>query len=294
MAVRRVVTGDDIDFAVRDAIDAGAPDATVARLMAAVADPSLRGMEFSVANAMLAVSEVQLKFGRPADAEATLRRAVAEDVRDEGVEVLAYLAAFLADTGRSDEAARAWAQLVELGRAGATEHQIYGEALEAAGELAAALGVYEAGQAMADGALAAQLRKAAARARAAAGGAAARPSAGRSAVPPSVLFWPRSDHARAVSTWPTLKDDLGADWDEHRGLVERALARAKEPTYGVADYTVFAARTRGLPPIGTTLSSYLRTLPVAGKWPPERGGACWCGSGQQYKRCCRMRGSVSG
>ncbi|GAB3460254.1 SEC-C domain-containing protein [Actinophytocola sediminis] len=291
MAFRGVVTGDDIDFAVRDAIDAGTPDATVAKLMAAVTDPARRGIEFSVAYAMLAVSEVQLKFGRPAEAEATLRQAVADGVRDDGVEMLAYLAAFLADTGRAEEAASEWAKLTELGRAGATEHQVYGEALEAAGELAAAVRIYEAGQAMADGPLATQLRKAAGRARGA--GAAAPATAGR-VRPPSVLFWPKSEHTRAVATWPTLKDDLGVDWDEHRASVERTLARVDEPTYGVADYDVFAARTRGVPPIGTTISSYLRSLPVAGTWPPEGGAACWCGSGQRYKRCCRMRGQVSG
>lgn len=288
MALRGVVTGDDIDFAVRDAIDAGAPDATIGRLMAAVDDPALRGVEFSVANAMLAVSEVQLKFGRAADAEATLRRAVADDVRDEDVEVLAYLAAFLADTGRAEEAAREWSRLTGLGRAGATEHQVYGEALEAAGELETAVGVYTAGQAMADGALATQLRKAADRARAASGTAA--PVVPERTVPPTVLFWPKSEHTRAVATWPTLKDDLGVDWDDHRTMVERALSRADTPTYGIADHNAFAARTKGLPPIGTTLSSYLRSLPVAGTWPPEGGAACWCGSGQRYKRCCRTRG----
>ncbi|WP_154814621.1 SEC-C domain-containing protein [Actinophytocola xinjiangensis] len=286
MALRGVVTGDEIDFAVRDALDAGAPDATIARLMAAVDDPALRGVEFSVANAMLAVSEVQLKFGRPADAEATLRRAVADDVRDEDVEVLAYLAAFLADTGRSEEATREWTRLVDLGRAGATEHQVYGEALEAAGDLDAAVAVYTAGQALTEGGLATQLRKAADRARA---GRPTAPAPQRT-VPPTVLFWPKSEHTRAVATWPTLKDDLGADWDDHRTLVERALSRADTPTYGIADHNAFAVRTKGLPPIGTTLSSYLRTLPVAGTWPPEGGAACWCGSGQRYKRCCRTRG----
>nr|WP_310376412.1 SEC-C metal-binding domain-containing protein [Catenuloplanes atrovinosus] len=24
-------------------------------------------------------------------------------------------------------------------------------------------------------------------------------------------------------------------------------------------------------------------------WPPERNGACWCGSGQKYKKCCLPR-----
>ena len=286
MALRGVVTGDDIDFAVRDAIDEGSPDATIARLVAAVRDPALRGVEFSVANAMLAVSELQLRFGRPAEAEATLRRAVADDVPADGVEVRAYLAAFLADTGRLEEAEREFAKLTELNRAGAAEHQVYGEALEAAGELETALRIYTVGEALADGGLATQLRKAAARARA--GGISLTPAPGRQ-VPPSVLLWPKDDHRQAVATWPMLKDELGADWDEHRTSVERALARAEDPTYGVADYRAFAARTRGLPPIGTTLSAYLRSLPVAGTWPPVRGAACWCGSGQRYKHCCRPR-----
>jgi tetratricopeptide (TPR) repeat protein len=291
MALRGVkVSGDDIDFAVRDAVDQGSPDATISRLMAAVADPTLRGVDFSVANAMLAVSEVQLRFGHPAEAEATLRRAVAEDVRDEGVEVRAYLAAFLADTGRAEEAQREFMALTQQGRAGATEHQVYGEALEAAGDSEAAVRVYEVGAALASGGLVTQLRMAADRVRA---GGVSRPPVARSSVPPSVLFWPKAEHTAAVSAWPTLKDDLGVDWDEHRMLVERALARAEEPTYGLADYGAFAARTRGLPPIGTTLSAYLRALPVAGRWPPDRGAACWCGSGQRYKRCCRMRGQAS-
>lgn len=291
MPLRGVVTGDDIDFAVRDAIDEGSPDATIARLMAAVHDPAKRGAEFSVANAMLAISELQVKFGRPAEAEETLRRAVADDVRDDGIEARAYLAAFLADTGRPEEAAREFEKLTELGRAGPAEHQVYGEALEAAGDLETAVRIYTVGEALADGGLATQLRKAAARVRA--GGVSLAPAAGRQ-VPPSVLFWPKDDHGRAVATWPMLKDDLGADWDEHRTSVERALARADDPTYGVADYNAFAERTRGLPPIGTTLSSYLRSLPVAGTWPPVRGAACWCGSGQRYKHCCRPRRLKSG
>ena len=24
-------------------------------------------------------------------------------------------------------------------------------------------------------------------------------------------------------------------------------------------------------------------------WPPERNGACWCGSGLKYKKCCLPR-----
>ncbi|MCT2582405.1 SEC-C metal-binding domain-containing protein [Actinophytocola gossypii] len=281
------VSGDDIDFAVRDAIDQGSPDATIDRLMAAVHDAALRGPEFSVAHAMLTVSELQLRYGRAPEAEATLRLAVSDDVHDELGEPRAYLAALLADTGRGEEAAREFAKLVDLGRAGATEHQLYAEALEAAGDFEAAVRVYTAGEALASGRLAAQLHKAADRAR---DGGASRTPASVASVPPTVLFWPRSDHARAVATWPTLKDDLGADWDEHRTTVERTLARVQDPTYGVADFDAFNARTRGLPPIGTTLSGYLRTLPVAGTWPPDLSAACWCGSGQRYKRCCRTRG----
>jgi tetratricopeptide (TPR) repeat protein len=287
MALRGVVTGDEIDCAVRDAIDNGSPDATIDRLMAAVRDHALRGEDFSVAQALLAVSELQVRYGRPAEAEATLRLAVADDLRDDVVEPRAYLAALLADTGRGEEAAKEFAALESIGRAGAREHQIYGEALEAAGDLEAAVRVYSAGERLDQG-LAAQLRKAAARARASANPVAPEPSA-RPAAVASVLFWPRADHARAVSTWPTLKDDLGADWEEHRTSVERALARAEDPTYAVADFDTFAARTRGLPPIGTTLSSYLRSAGVTGTWPPSLGDACWCGSGQKYKRCCRPR-----
>jgi hypothetical protein len=138
-----------------------------------------------------------------------------------------------------------------------------------------------------------RLRKCAERARS--GGSGTEPARGLAAGGvPSVLVWPRVDHARAVATWPTLKDDLGADWDEHRTLVERALARAVEPTYAVADFDSFAAHTRGLPPIGTTLSAYRRVSAVSGTWPPEPAAACWCGSGKKYKRCCRLLGIGAG
>lgn len=291
MAVRGVVTGDDVDFAVRVAIEAGSPDATIERLMAAVRDPALRGAEFSVAHAMLTVSELQLRFGKAAEAEATLRQAVADDLRDDLGEPRAYLAAYLADVGRKEEAQREFATLAEHGRAGAQEHEIYGEALEAAGDQEAAVPIYTAGEQLAedagDSATAVRLRKSANRAR---GGGVARVTTGRSGAGASVLVWRKTDHARAVATWPMLKDDLGTDWDEHRAMVERALARAEEPTYAVADFVAFSASTRGLPPVGTTLSAYLRAAPVAGTWPPEHGSACWCGSGHKYKRCCRPRG----
>ncbi|OLF17060.1 hypothetical protein BU204_13275 [Actinophytocola xanthii] len=289
-----MVSGDDVDFAVGEAIDRGSPDETIDRIMAAVHDPALRGAEFSVAYALVAVSELQLRFGRGPEAEATLRLGVSEDVRDElVVELRAHLAALLARAGRPEEAAREFARLEEQGRAGAQEHLVYGDALADTGDVEGALRGYQAGERLArEPALAAQLRKSADRARSSASEAAAdrRPAGGV----PSVLFWRRVDHTRAVAAWPTLKDDLGADWDEHRTLVERALARAAEPTYAVADFDSFAAHTRGLPPIGTTLSAYRRMSAVSGTWPPEGAATCWCGSGKKYKRCCRLRGIGAG
>jgi hypothetical protein len=316
-----LVTGDDLDIADRDA--AASPDAVIERIMNAVADPALRGEGFNVGEAMVRVSELQLTFGRPADAEATLRAAVAAGEHGEYLDTRAWLAALLVDLHRPDDAAREFAQLKKLGRAGADEHLIYGEAVEASGDFTAAINVFAAGELAAERAgdttTARMLHRAADRARN--GGV---PSVPRYAVPalaaddllddlpddllegddagPEVaadLFWPRPDHERVVAAWPDLAAEVGADWDEHRTLIERDLARAAElgavPLLVVSSFVSFEPHA-GAHPTVATLDSYLRKnadeLDIAA-WPPERNAPCWCGSGQKYKRCCRPRGFAS-
>lgn len=329
MAKRDAVTGDDIDYAIRDAEAAGTPAAVIERIMAAVDDPALRGPGFSVGEALVGVSQLQLRFGLTEEAEATMRAAVDADSRDELIDARGWLAALLVDIGKPEEAAREFATLKELGRAGPDEHLVYGEALETAGAFPAAVKVFAAGELAAERAgepgIAAMLRRSADRAR-----NDGVPSGPRYTVPalaaggrperedllgdlpdelldddpgPEVaaaLFWPRADHERVIGSWPELGEEVGGDWDTHRAITERVLTQAGEagavPLLLVSTYESFAPHA-GAHPTAATLDGYLRKcageVDIAG-WPPERNAPCWCGSGQKYKRCCRPRGFAAG
>ncbi len=320
MARPDVVTSDDIDFAIQDAEDAGTPDAVIERLLAAVENPALRSPDFSVGDALVAVSDLQMRWDRPVAAEATLRRAVAADSPDDLVDARAWLAAHLVDRGLADEAAREFAVLEASGRAGPDEYLVYGESLEMSGDFTAAVTVFAAGESAAersaDRSMARMLRRSADRAR----------NGGVPAVPPpalarrpvelgdlagergdladgepvpelaAALFWSRAAHGRVVRAWPELGAEIGGDWDAHRAVTERGLIRAAEagevPVLVIGTYESFATHA-GAHPTAATLDGYLRKhadeLDLA-EWPPERNAPCWCGSGQKYKRCCRPRG----
>lgn len=318
MLAHDLVTDDDIDHALHDADAAGSPDEVIARIQAAVDDPARRGAGFSVGYAVAMVSDLHLRFGRPEKAEAVLRAAVEAGTRDELFDPRASLAALLVGFGRRDEAAAEFAELKKTDRAG-DSYLTYGEALEAAGDLDGAADVFAAGEVVAeragDTSLATMLHRSADRARK--GGVAglpivavpalARPQplfgedwADELAVPAadvlSVLFWPRAEHERLVREWPALGEAVGADWDGHRTLLERLLTSAADEgevaVLAVADVESFAALA-GDAPSGTALDEFATrragSLPTIA-WPPERNAACWCGSGQKYKRCCRPRG----
>jgi hypothetical protein len=321
MATSPVVTLGDLDLAFSDADADGSPDAVIARIQAAVDDPALRGEEFSVAYALVMVSDLQVRSGRPEEAEATLRAAVAANVRDDAtyVDPHASLAALLVDRGRGADAAREFALLKESGCADGNAYLIYGEALEVRRDFAAAINVYAAGEVVADrtgdASLAAMLRQSADRAR-----NDGVPSVPRVAVPAlarrapeldedwpgepaaeigCLLFWPRAEHDRLVARWPALAEEVGRDWDEHRARLERLLAgEAAEGGAGVlavADFASFTAVAGDAPEPGA-LDRYVRRhgdVLESRRWPPERNAPCWCGSGRKYKLCCRPRGFVS-
>ncbi|MCU7726220.1 SEC-C domain-containing protein [Actinoplanes sp. KI2] len=115
-----------------------------------------------------------------------------------------------------------------------------------------------------------------------------------------LLFFPRDELARALAQWPGLASAYGADWDEHRARLERELTRqagAGQAGLGllpgtVAGLTAFAGGD-GDPADPRTRAGYAsRIASGSGQipWPPERNGACWCGSGLKYKKCCLPRG----
>ncbi|GAA3280073.1 SEC-C domain-containing protein [Dactylosporangium vinaceum] len=110
-----------------------------------------------------------------------------------------------------------------------------------------------------------------------------------------LLFWPQAEFARLVEQWPELTEAYGATWDEHRARLERAMVRAPGGTLleGKVDgLAAFAAKNDGTPADAKTRAGYADRLAAGAghiAWPPERNGACWCGSGNKYKKCCLPR-----
>lgn len=123
----------------------------------------------------------------------------------------------------------------------------------------------------------------------------------RTAAEPAddLLFWPQPEFDRLVTQWPALTEAYGATWDEHRARVERELVRLTGlgqsglgPLGGtVAGLTAHADKD-GDPATPADRAGYARRLASGSariSWPPERNGACWCGSGNKYKKCCLPR-----
>ncbi|MDP9793298.1 tetratricopeptide (TPR) repeat protein [Catenuloplanes nepalensis] len=114
-----------------------------------------------------------------------------------------------------------------------------------------------------------------------------------------LLFWPQAEFDRLVAQWPALGEAYGATWDEHRARLEKELVRLTAAggvglTLGVGsvDALVRTAGADGDPADPKTRAGYARlqaTRSTAIHWPVERNGACWCGSGLKYKKCCLPR-----
>ena len=331
MNAHRLISGNDIDDALSLAT-AGkqAPEPVIARLRAAVDDPALRGHDFSAAYAMVGISELQYLAGHPDAAEATLREAIAAGIRDRDSDPHAWLVVLLVDLGRLAEAKAEFHDLRAAGRADVSAYQLYGEALEERGELAAAKRIYLAGELAAERAGEPwderRMHNAGLRVRQALGeigpddadddGFAFDTEAGFDADELDVdgapvdedlrhrivgqLFWPEQDYRRLLESWPEIGGWLGRDWDEHRTLVERelnalvdhvgrlVLTRGDYPEYAsfVDGHGAEALDPDGMRDYAATSRHAMEHIP----WPPERNAACWCGSGQKYKKCCRTRG----
>jgi tetratricopeptide (TPR) repeat protein len=123
----------------------------------------------------------------------------------------------------------------------------------------------------------------------------------RAAAAPAddLLFWPRAEFDRLVAQWPALTESYGTSWDEHRAHLERELVRLGAAGRTgltllpgtVAGLTGFAGRD-GDPADPKIRAGYAERLAGAAgqiSWPPERNEACWCGSGNKYKKCCLPR-----
>ncbi|AEV85754.1 hypothetical protein ACWT_4732 [Actinoplanes sp. SE50] len=115
-----------------------------------------------------------------------------------------------------------------------------------------------------------------------------------------LLFFPESELGKVLAEWPGLADAYGADWTAHRARLEGLLARLSAAGQanlaalrGSAEGLRKAAGRDGDPADAEVRARYARQIATGSgpiPWPPERNGACWCGSGTKYKKCCLPRG----
>ncbi|MEU1475907.1 SEC-C domain-containing protein [Streptomyces sp. NPDC005760] len=113
--------------------------------------------------------------------------------------------------------------------------------------------------------------------------------------PVAVLHWPASELTELVSAYPSLSSEYPSQ-EEHLATIEaslRELSASGTANLGIVSGTVpsyeaFAASEGSSPADTTLLPQYATTLAARGRaveWPPQRGTACWCGSGRIYGEC---------
>ncbi|WP_217238752.1 SEC-C metal-binding domain-containing protein [Streptomyces sp. AC555_RSS877] len=113
--------------------------------------------------------------------------------------------------------------------------------------------------------------------------------------PVAVLHWPAGELAELVSAYPSLATEYPSH-EEHLATIEaslRELASSGTPNLGIVtgtvpSYEAFAASEGASPEDAALLPQYATTLAARGRavvWPPQRGAACWCGSGRSYGEC---------
>ncbi|MDH6518805.1 tetratricopeptide (TPR) repeat protein [Streptomyces sp. SAI-208] len=113
--------------------------------------------------------------------------------------------------------------------------------------------------------------------------------------PVAVLHWPASELTELVEAYPSLSAEYPSH-EEHLATIEaslRELAASGTANLGIVSGTVpsyeaFAASEGSSPADTALLPQYATTLAARGRaveWPPQRGTACWCGSGRVYGEC---------
>ncbi|MFE2335840.1 SEC-C domain-containing protein [Streptomyces coelicoflavus] len=113
--------------------------------------------------------------------------------------------------------------------------------------------------------------------------------------PVAMLHWPATELAELLEAYPSLAAEYPS-YDAHLASIEaalRELASSGTPNLGVVpgtvpSYEAFAASEGASPADPTLLPQYATTLAARGlavAWPPQRGAACWCGSGRTYGDC---------
>ena len=113
--------------------------------------------------------------------------------------------------------------------------------------------------------------------------------------PVAVLHWPKAELAELLDAYPTLSAEYPSH-EDHLATIEsslRELVASGTPNLGIVtgtvpSYEAFAASEATSPADAELLPQYATTLAARGRaveWPPQRGTACWCGSGQPYEIC---------
>ncbi|MEU4146244.1 SEC-C domain-containing protein [Streptomyces parvulus] len=113
--------------------------------------------------------------------------------------------------------------------------------------------------------------------------------------PVAMLHWPAGELAELLEAYPALADEYPS-YEDHLATIEaalRELASSGTPNLGVVpgtvpSYEAFAASEGASPTDPALLPQYATTLAARGlavTWPPQRGAACWCGSGRTYGEC---------
>ncbi|TLS44799.1 SEC-C domain-containing protein [Streptomyces montanus] len=113
--------------------------------------------------------------------------------------------------------------------------------------------------------------------------------------PVAVLHWPADELTELVAAYPSLESEYPSH-EQHLATIEaslRELAASGTGNLGIVpgtvpSYEAFAASELASPEDATLLPQYATTLAARGRavpWPPERGTACWCGSGRTYEEC---------
>ncbi|CAM5604653.1 hypothetical protein STENM36S_01445 [Streptomyces tendae] len=113
--------------------------------------------------------------------------------------------------------------------------------------------------------------------------------------PVAMLHWPAGELGELVEAYPPLAAEYPS-YEEHLASIEaalRELASSGTANLGVVpgtvpSYEAFAASEGASPADPTLLPQYATTLAARGlavAWPPQRGAACWCGSGRTYGEC---------
>ncbi|GLW45361.1 preprotein translocase SecA [Streptomyces sp. NBRC 14336] len=113
--------------------------------------------------------------------------------------------------------------------------------------------------------------------------------------PVAVLHWPKAELTELLEAYPALAEEYPSH-AAHLSTIEaslRELAASGTPNLGIVtgtvpSYEAFAASEATSPSEVSLLPQYATTLAARGRaveWPPQRGAACWCGSGGTYGEC---------